>query len=206
MFKKKETIEIAKQMFNTLHEIPEIDQFLEKGRKYFKQKYSIDYFSVHMLHSKKSNFVGYYDHDEWHDYVYTNGRGANHKDDFFMKILPHIKKNEIYFEYLDSYMKDKECNIRAEIIGTRKHGGACIIVSDELMNITIFDITFNDDSSFGNLNKQVLNNLVKDLIRYKPLLLPFADHADKFGDFSDKYTLHQSMHRFINDHASLFNI
>jgi hypothetical protein len=101
-------------------------------------------------------------------------------------------------------MKERQINKRAEIIGVRKYGGCTILISDSLNNVTVFDVTFKDDVSFGTLDKNVLNNITKDLINYKSLLLPFINHADEFGDFSNKNILKQSMNTFIENNRQLF--
>lgn len=205
---KEERIRIADKMFNTLHENPEVDQFLDKGKEYFKKKYGIDYFSVHMVHHKKSCFLGFFDHDEWHEWTYKYHGGMTYpkrEENIFTRVNEVIKPNEIYIEYFDSYIKSKESNVRADIFGVRKYGGCTIITSDNLNNITEYDLTFADDSAFGTLDKKVLYALTADLIRYRSLLLPFINHVDQFGDFSDKLILHKSMDQFIRENPSLFH-
>lgn len=202
---KPETVYIADKMFTTLHEVPEIDQFLDVINSFFKKKYGIDYLSVHIVHHTKSNAISLYGHDELHEMNYALYGGLAHKGWSGDHYNSTIRPNEFYIEYFDTVMNLRETDERAEVMGERKYGGSSLIVSDELNNMTLYDMTFADDSSLGTLSKKVLYELTADLIHYKSLLLPFTNHLHQFGDFSDKRALNLSMDKFIQKNYSLFH-
>jgi hypothetical protein len=188
--------------FISLHSINLLDFFLETTKEYFRKKYNIDYLAIHMVHENRSCLIGAYDQDDWHEYLYENNIGMNEEN--LINICSKIDGNELYLEYFDTNMKTRDINKRADIFSIRKYGGCGLILTDELKNITVYDVTFKDDSAFETLNKNVLFSIIKDLTRYKSLLLPFINHANKFGNFEDIKILGNATNEFIEKNSSLF--
>jgi hypothetical protein len=203
-----------KRVFDQLYQIPELDHFLDIGKQYFVKKYNVDYFSMHMMNSGHNFLISRFGHDEWHEWHRHNNLFV-HKNYVVVNKLHSMSEESIYFDYFDSMMVERDVKYktnvsdiisqeRAAIIGERKYGGCQIKISNNLNDKIIYDITFKNDDAFGTLSKSILTELIKDLIRYRDLLLPFVRHGEVHGDFNDKRLLHQSISDFKQKRSDLF--
>lgn len=193
-------------VYSQLYEIPEFEAFREHAKAYFAKKYGIDYITIRIVNKDRNLVFFRMDNDKWHEFLINVYKWNFGKLPFLVNNIDTIKPNEIYVEYFDTYMTKitDTIRLRAEIFGERKYGGCEIMISNEVNDIILYSITFKDDKAFGNLMQNVLDELVKDLIRYRDLLTPFARYWEMGGDFHDKMSLTKHLDQFKMDNRSLF--
>jgi hypothetical protein len=189
-------------MYDKLYAIEEFEAYREKIKKYFEKKYSIDYISINILNRNRDILFFRMDNDNWHQTLKENNWTLNEAP-FFMSKIDIIKPNEIYMEYFPS---DRMTNVRAEIFGERKYGGCDVIISTNDNDVIIYHITFKNDQALGSFLKDIVNSLIKDLINYRNLFIPFVRYGEMQGDFSDKIALSKHLNRFKNENHLSFEL
>jgi hypothetical protein len=190
-------------IYDRLYELPEFESFREQGKEFFIKKYNIDYISMHIINRERNLIFFRMDNEKWHQWLGANKLDLSHLP-ILVNNLENLAPNQMYLEYFDTYIPTEPTLIRAEIFGVRKYGGCEIIMTNENNDIIVYSITFKDDKSLGLLPQNILNELIKDLGRYRNLFTPFIRYGEMGGDFFDKKKLNPHLENFKNNNRSLF--